>query len=93
MVEKGGKKEEKESKSASRPEMASMMHICSGLVGPNSENVEEPLVFKVFLKESKGARAFQECEKLVEKGGFGRKIGLKTRNKKKTKPLDMRWQA
>ena len=29
-----------------RYEMASMMHICAGLVGPKSENVEKPLVFK-----------------------------------------------
>ena len=52
------------------------------------------MVLNVFLKESKGARAFQECEtKLVEKGGFGRKSDLKTRKKKKKEPLDMRWQA
>ena len=31
----------------------------------------------LFLKESKGARAFQECEKIVEKGGVGRKSELK----------------
>ena len=51
------------------------------------------LVLNVFLKESKGARAFQECEKLVEKGGFGRKSDLETIQKKKREPLDMRWQA
>ena len=50
-------------------------------------------VFTVFLKESKGARAFQECEQLVEKCGFGRKSDLKTRKKKKKGLLDMRWQA
>ena len=32
--------------------MASMMHICSGLVGPKSGNVEKVLVFKAFLKDS-----------------------------------------
>ena len=29
-----------------------MMHICSGLVGPKSGNVEKVLVFKAFLKDS-----------------------------------------
>ena len=45
------------------------------------------------MKESKGAIAFQECGKLVEKGGFGRKSDLKMRKRKKKGPLDMRWQA
>ena len=45
--------------------------------------MEKPLVLKVFLKEAKGAIAFQECEKLIEKGGFGRKSDLKTRKRKK----------
>ena len=31
-------------------EMASVMGICAGLVGPKSENVEKVLVFKAFLK-------------------------------------------
>ena len=31
-------------------EMASVMGICAGLVGPNSENVEKVLVLKAFLK-------------------------------------------
>ena len=31
--------------------MASVMGICGGLVGPESENVEKPLVFKGFLKD------------------------------------------
>ena len=34
-------------------EMASVMGICAGLVGPKSENVEKVLVFKSFLR---GAR-------------------------------------
>ena len=38
--------------------MASMMHICSGLVGPKSENVEKVNVDK-FLKVSSGARGRQ----------------------------------
>ena len=36
-------------------EMASMMGICAGLVGPKSENVENVLVFKAFLKGSRRA--------------------------------------
>ena len=31
-------------------EMASVMGICAGLVGPKSENVKKVLVFKGFLK-------------------------------------------
>ena len=31
-------------------EMASVMGICAGLVGPKSENVEKVLVFKAFLE-------------------------------------------
>ena len=34
-------------------EMASVMGICAGLLGPKSENVEKVLVFKAFLKGSK----------------------------------------
>ena len=49
--------------------------------------------FKGIFEGVKGARAFQECEQLVEKGGFGRKSDLKTIKKKKKEPLDMRWQA
>ena len=33
-----------------RHEMASMMGIYAGLVGPKSENVKKVLAFKVFLK-------------------------------------------
>ena len=62
-------------------------------LGRAKKNVEKPLVFNLSLKESKGAGAFQECEKLVEKGGFGRKSDLKTRKRKKKGLLDMRWQA
>ena len=47
-----------------------MMHICMGLVGPKSGNVEKPLVLNIVLKGSKGAKAFQECKQLVEKCGF-----------------------
>ena len=34
-------------------EMASVMGICAGLVGPKTENVEKVLVFKAFLKNRK----------------------------------------
>ena len=37
-----------------RHEMASMMGIYAGLVGPKSENVEKVLVFKAFLKGPRG---------------------------------------
>ena len=45
---------------AYRRRMASMMHICSGLVGPESENVEKPLVFVCFSEKSRGPRGSQE---------------------------------
>ena len=41
-------------------EMASVMGICASLVGPKSENVEKVLVFKAFLKGSRGPRRRQE---------------------------------
>ena len=34
--------------------MASMMHIGSGLVGTESENVDFPMVFQYFLKLQRG---------------------------------------
>ena len=40
--------DEKESKTATRREMASMVHVCSGLVVPKSGNAEKPLVLNVF---------------------------------------------
>ena len=46
--------------------MASMMHICSGLVGPKSGNVEKVLVFKGFFEGSRGAWVSQENEKPSE---------------------------
>ena len=39
-------------------EMASVMGICAGLLGPKSGNVEKVLVFKAFLKGSKEPRRF-----------------------------------
>ena len=41
-------------------EMASVMGIYAGLVGPKSENVEKALVFKACLKGSRGPRRRQE---------------------------------
>ena len=40
-------------------EMASVMGICAGLLGPKSGNVEKVLVFKAFLKGSRKPRAPQ----------------------------------
>ena len=40
---------------AYRRRMATMMHICSGLVGPKSGNVENVLVFKAFFEGSRRA--------------------------------------
>ena len=37
-------------------EMASVMGICAGLVGPKSENVEKVLVFKAFFEGVKTGR-------------------------------------
>ena len=34
--------------------LGDMMHICSGLVGPKSENVEKPLVFVCFFEGQSG---------------------------------------
>merc|ERR1712185_542537 len=48
-------------------EMASVMSICAGLVGPKSENVKKVLVFKAFLKGSRGARLSQENEQRSER--------------------------
>ena len=53
-----------------------MMGIYAGLVTPKSENVEKVLVFKAFLKGSRGPRVIQPSERLAEPdrpgGGRGR---------------------
>ena len=41
---------QKEETSACRNEMAGMMRICAGLVGPKIESVDFSSVFKAFLK-------------------------------------------
>ena len=51
-------------------EMAKVMGICAGLVGPKSENVEKVLVFAAFLKGSRGARRRQENEQRSEPEHF-----------------------
>ena len=51
-------------------EMASVMGIYAGLVGPKSENVEKVLVFKSSLKGSRGARGGHRNEQLSGPGHF-----------------------
>ena len=57
-------------------ELASVMGISAGLVGPKSENVEKALGFKAFLKGSRRACARQPCQESGESdrpgGGRGR---------------------
>ena len=61
-------------------EMASVMGICAGLVGPKSENVEKVLVFKAFLKGSKEPRVIwsrlQRSEPDRLWGHFGASFGI-----------------
>ena len=47
-----------------------MMHICGGLVGPKSENVEKPLVLPLLFEGSGWPRVFQENEGHCEKCRF-----------------------
>ena len=47
-----------------------MMHICGGLVGPKTENVEKPLVLPLLFEGSRERRAFQECQGVGEKDRF-----------------------
>ena len=47
-----------------------MMGICAGLVGPESENIKKVLVFKAFLKGSRGARLSQPNEQPSEPEHF-----------------------
>ena len=55
--------------------MASIMHICSGLVGPKSENVEKVLVFKAILKGSEMGRGRMEPSKGRVLGSFRGRVG------------------
>ena len=45
-------------------ELASVMGICAGLVGPKSGNVEKVLVFKAFFEGLKGPRGRQDREQV-----------------------------
>ena len=47
-----------------------MMHICGGLVGPKTENVEKPLVLPLLFEGSRERKAFQECQVESEKDRF-----------------------
>ena len=50
--------------------MADVKGICAGLVGPKSENVEIPLVFKGFFEASRRPRVRQPREQRSEPGDF-----------------------
>ena len=56
IIKEGGGKVEN---GAGRLQMAGVMGICGGLVGPKSGNVEKVLVFKAFLKGSRKPRGRQ----------------------------------
>ena len=47
-----------------------MMHICGGLVGPKSENVEKPLVLPLLFEGSGLPREDSENEQLSEPDRF-----------------------
>ena len=70
-----------------------MMHICMGLVGPKSENVEKPLVFVCFLKGQRGDEHSIGANNPPRKSGFWWKNGQKTSKNKTDEALDMRWQV
>ena len=53
-----------------KSEMASVMGICAGLVGPKSENVKNVMAFSAFLKGSRGARLSQPSERPSEPEHF-----------------------
>ena len=56
-------------------EMASVMGICAGLVGPKTGNVEKQLVLQAFLKGSEGPRVIQnrlQGDEPDRLGGVGR---------------------
>ena len=49
---------------------ASVMHICTGLVGPKRGNVVKLLVFNAFLKGSRYPRGDSENERASEPSHF-----------------------
>ena len=58
-----------------------MMHICGGLVGPKTENVEKPLVLPLLFEGSRERKAFQECQAESEKDRFLVEKGVKKEQK------------
>ena len=54
--------------------MAHVKGICAGLVGPKSENVEIPLVFKGFFEASRRPRVRQPREQPSEPRDFSLKM-------------------
>ena len=64
-----------------------------GLGGPESENVEKPLVFEGFLKGAKGQDHSKSRKKLMRKGFLVEKATKKGANQRTSEPLDMRWQV
>ena len=67
------KDDRKVKKSSERPWMASLMHICAGLLGPKSGNVEKVFVFKAFLKGHEGHETSKESLRPSEPGQFRRR--------------------
>ena len=51
-------------------EMASVMGICAGLLGPKSGNVEKVLVFKAFLNGQRGDEYSKEVLQASGRSGF-----------------------
>ena len=68
-----------------------MMHICGGLVGPKTENVEKPLVLPLLFEGSRERKAFQECQGESEKVRCLVEKIIKRSKKETNEPLDMRW--
>ena len=64
-----------------------------GLGGPESENVEKPLVFKRFLREAKGQQHSKSRNKLMRKWFLVEKAIKKGAKQRTNEPLDMRWQV
>ena len=51
-------------------EMASVMGICAGLVGPKSENLKKVMVFKAFFKGSREPGVSQPCKEAAGPGSL-----------------------
>ena len=70
------------------------MHTCTGLVGPKTGKVKKLLVFKPFLKVSKGAGGAQECKEAAEKyrPGVGPKKGKVKKNNNVEQRVEKRYR-